>query len=58
MTMEKKEYIGDAVYVVFDGYGIWLLANDSEYPTDRVYLEPNVLDSLNNFYKKCTNEKG
>lgn len=29
---EKRfaEYLGDGVYAIFDGYGIWLHANDHE----------------------------
>lgn len=45
------EYIGDGVYTVFDGFGIWLCANDAVNPSDRVYLEPCVLKSLINFAK-------
>lgn len=42
-------YLGDGVYAIFDGYGIWLHANDHKHPTDRVYLEPKVWQSLINF---------
>jgi hypothetical protein len=37
-----KDYLGDGVYALFDGYGIWLHANDHLTPTDRIYLEPEV----------------
>jgi hypothetical protein len=49
------EYIGDGIYVEFDGFGIWLRANspDSE---KKVYLEPAVLENLNRFAKKCHGE--
>jgi hypothetical protein len=47
-------YLGDGVYAIFDGYGIWLHANDHENPTDRVYLEPSVLSALNNFAKETS----
>lgn len=46
------EYLGDGVYAIFDGFGILLHANDHENPTDRIYLEPSVLGSLNRFNKK------
>ena len=26
----KKQYLGDGVYAVHDGYGIWLTAEDGE----------------------------
>jgi len=48
----KFEYLGDGVYVAFDGFGFWLHANDHKNPTDRIYLEPEVLNALNNFVKR------
>lgn len=49
-----KDYIGDGVYALFDGFGIWLHANDHEHPTDRIYLEPGVLKGLKNFEERCS----
>jgi len=49
MNENPIAYIGDGVYVEYDGYGYWLLANDHLEPTDRIYLEPDVLKALNNF---------
>ncbi len=53
ITFQDKKcpasYLGDGVYAIFDGFGIWLYANSHEFPTDRVYLEPKVLTALNNF---------
>lgn len=51
---EKRpaQYLGDGVYAIFDGYGIWLHANDHRDPTDRIYLEPQVLQALMKFEKK------
>jgi len=45
-------YLGDGVYAIFDGSGIWLHANDHATPTDRVYLEPAVLQLLDKFRKE------
>ena len=42
-------YLGDGVCAIYNGLGIWLYANDLWHPTDRVYLEPEVLRSLNRF---------
>lgn len=39
-------YLGDGVYAFSDGYHIWLHANDLDYPTDRVALEPTVCDAF------------
>jgi hypothetical protein len=50
------EYIGDGVYAKFDGFGVWLLANDHLNPTDKVYLEPEVLNALNRFVKQLNKE--
>ena len=33
------EYIGDGVYVSYDGYHIVLHANSNDNPTDKIYLE-------------------
>ena len=55
--MEKLiEYIGDGVYVEYDGFGIWLLANDHLAPTDKIYLEPEVLEALNRFLERIKDE--
>jgi len=43
-------YLGDGVYAIFDGCGIWLHANDHKHPTDRIYLEPEVFAALNRFW--------
>lgn len=48
---EKIEYLGDGVYAAFDGYQIELRANHHETPTDRVFLEPEVMDKLIKFYE-------
>jgi len=49
---DNEDYIGDGVYVEFDGYGIILKANDLNYPTDTIYLEPRVLSILFQFAKR------
>ena len=53
MTEETSRYIGDGVYAGFDGMGIWLHANSHDHPTDRIYLEPEVLAALKEFDKSC-----
>jgi len=45
-------YLGDGVYAIFDGFGIMLHANHHEHPTDRIYLEPGVIENLNKFNEK------
>ena len=46
------DYAGDGVYVGFDGLGIWLHANDHANPTDKIYLEPQVLEAVNRIAKR------
>ena len=48
-----KDYLGDGVYAIFDGYGIWLHANDHLNPTDRIYLEPEVFKALGRFDERA-----
>lgn len=51
--MELKDYLGDGVYAIHDGFGIWLYANDLKNPTDKIYIEPDVLDALNGFSQRA-----
>lgn len=53
-------YLGDGVYAMHDGFGIWLRANDhrEELCTDKIYLEPSVLKALNNFNIEVLGIKG
>lgn len=52
MYRKDVDYLGDGVYAWFDGFGIWLRANDLNDPSDQIYLEPSVLRSLVNFSKR------
>lgn len=50
MSDDNPIYLGDGVYARFDnGYGIELLANDKNHPTDRIYPEVAVLVALVKF---------
>jgi len=42
----QKQYLGDGLYVEFDGYQIALKANDPDNPTDTVYLDEHTLTSF------------
>ncbi len=55
--MERITHLGDGAYVEFDGYGYMLMANSHSNPTDRVYLEPPVFESLILFVKYWEEEK-
>lgn len=41
-----KEYLGDGVYVEFDGFGFILTTEDGTRITNTVYLEPRVYNNL------------
>jgi len=47
-------YLGDGVYAIYDGFGIWLRTGDhrEEYATNNIYFEPQVVDSFNLFIKQ------
>ena len=53
MDDPKKEYLGDGVYAIFDNFCIWLHTNNPDYPTDRVCLEPEVMERLKQFSDRC-----
>jgi len=44
-------YIGDGVYAIFDGYGIWLRTGDhrEQLCSNQIYLEPSVYKELIDF---------
>ena len=45
----KPDYLGDGVYIKFDGYSLILMANHHEAPTDTIVLEPDVLKALGHY---------
>ncbi len=54
MTPPFKEYLGDSVYVEFDGYH-FVLTTRNGLPTDpsnTIALEPSVLHSLNQWVER------
>ena len=53
------EYMGDGVYIEYDGYGYWLRANhhSSQLCDHEIYLEPSVLINMNNFAKMVASQK-
>jgi len=51
------EYLGDAVYAIFDGYGIWLHTGSHDEPINKVYLEPGVVTALTNFLRQANTKE-
>ena len=56
MSNPKQEFthLGDGVYARYDVYGVMLHINDQLNPTDRVFLDRDVLKALNNFFASAT----
>ncbi len=53
-TPPAKRYIGDSVYIEFDGFNIILTTNNG-YPDDprnRIAMEPAVLESFRRWVKE------
>lgn len=46
-----KRYIGDGVYVDFDGYGIVLTTENGLCETNRIVLEPEVYESMMDYVR-------
>jgi len=51
----KNDYLGDGVYAVYDGFNIWLHANSLENPSDKICLEPAVMEALVRFCDRTAN---
>jgi len=43
---DRKQYIGDAVYVDWDGFHIVLTTEDGYRATNTIMLEPQVFEAL------------
>ena len=57
--LEHKEYIGDGVYVGYDGYHIVLFLQDTgAYGLNAIALEPSVLGALNEYAEKLSRHQG
>lgn len=53
-----KEYLGDAVYVTYDGFHLILTTEDGIRATNEIYLEPSVLKNLQEYINtKCQNRQ-
>jgi hypothetical protein len=50
---ENAKFIGDGVYIHFDGYYVWVLAYDGISITNKIALEDTVAVQLMNFIKEC-----
>jgi hypothetical protein len=51
MIETECTYLGDGVYVSFDGYNLVIRVNDHR-SDPVVFLEPSVIDELMQYYQK------
>jgi hypothetical protein len=47
-----KAYLGDGVYINFNGWAYVLTAENGISATDTIYLEPDVIENLNRYVKR------
>jgi hypothetical protein len=47
--LTHKTYLGDAVYVGFDGYHVWLYSDNGLHITNEIALEPPVLANFHHW---------
>lgn len=48
-----QTYLGDGVYAEFDGYQVYVWTSNGIKESERIALEPSVLDNLVNFHNEC-----
>jgi len=53
----NKEYIGDSVYVDFDGNGLTLTTENGLGPSNTIYIEPEVWTALEKYVESLKAEK-
>lgn len=47
-----RDYLGDGVYADFDGFQIWLKANDYFNPTDKIALDLHTFNALKRYEER------
>lgn len=51
-----KTYLGDSVYVDFDGYHLVLTTENGGDASNTIYLEPTVYTALTRYVERINNE--
>jgi len=57
MPSETKQYIGDGVYVDFDGYMLILTTEDGVVVNNTIALEPDIWRNLVNYVTELTEKE-
>lgn len=52
-----KRYLGDGVYVEFDGFALWLTTENGIVTTNRVCLEPEIWQALEGYVAQLKSPK-
>ena len=47
-------YLGDSVYISYDGYGYWLTTQNgyADDPRNKIFMEPEVYEAMKAFIEK------
>lgn len=54
MNEQDKTYLGDSVYVSHDGYQLRLTTENGYGPSNEIFLEPHLVDTLVEYLKRIT----
>ncbi len=52
MSSKNNLYLGDAVYADYDGYHVVITTSDGTYETNRILLNPQVIQQLIDYYER------
>ena len=52
-----KRYLGDGVYADYDGYHVVLTTEDGISTTNKICLDPNVMEALVDYIKKLNGDE-
>lgn len=53
----EKQYLGDAVYVTYDGYNTVLTTENGIRILNEIYLDPYVVEKLLRYLQECKNQQ-
>lgn len=54
----NKDYLGDGVYIEYDGHQIRLFASNGIFDTNQIFMEPAVLNSFLRYIEQLKIEHG